>query len=95
MGHLDQQGGLNQVGTGPTFTLSPHHKPMKTLTLIADDKAAAINGGFFNTTSFQQNQTSTSGSGGIFGTSSASSFQAIAVGNTGTALVGIGAFRFF
>lgn len=74
-----------------------HPNPMKTLAFIADDKAAAINGGFLNTTYFQQNQTATSGSVGnlSIGTSSASAFQGVAVGNTGTAFVGIGAFRFF
>lgn len=66
---------------------------MKTLALIADDKAAAINGGFLNTTNFTQNQTASSGPA-ILGFSSASAGQSINVGNTGSALFGIGYLRF-
>ena len=72
---------------------------MTTLALIADDKAEVINGGFMNSTYFQQNQTATSGNAtaGAFAlaSSSATANQGIAVGNTGTAVVGIGAFRIF
>ena len=64
---------------------------MTHIAILSDDKAQAINGGFRNRTVFNQSTTATSSGLG----SSATALQGVAVGNTGTAFVGIGAFSIF